>query len=184
MSIYNGADTNSAFLGDFCNAPDATGSGLPLSAGDSFTAANPSGCLTFTFTSDGSVQNDGWAADVTCAEEASCPVPTDLTANNITDTSAQIGWNSGTILFDVEWGETGFAPGTGTMIPEVGNPANLTNLTPETTYDYYVCAICPDGMGGTTTSECVGPFTFTTTAPPCFAPSALFAEDITDSSAE
>lgn len=184
MSIYNGADTNSAFLGDFCNAPDATGSGLPLSAGDSFIADNPSGCLTFTFTSDGSVQNGGWAANVTCAEAESCPEPTDLTANNITDTSAAIGWNSGTILFDVEWGETGFAPGTGTMIPEVGNPANLTNLTPETTYDYYVCAICPDGMGGTTTSECVGPFTFTTTAPPCFAPSALFAEDITDSSAE
>ncbi|RSK38283.1 T9SS type A sorting domain-containing protein [Mangrovimonas spongiae] len=35
--------------------------------GEAITATNPSGCLTFTFTSDGSVTFDGWDASVSCA---------------------------------------------------------------------------------------------------------------------
>jgi len=169
LSVYDGGDTDSAFLGDYCNSPDAAGSGLALDAGSSFTATNLSGCLTFTFTSDGSLQNAGWTADVTCAPGDPCPAPVALTASNITDSSAELSWSAALTIFDVEWGETGFAPGTGTTIPQVGNPANLTGLAAETAYDYYVCAICPDGMGGNITSECAGPFTFTTmvAAPTC-----------------
>ena len=177
LSIYDGADTDGAFLGDFCSEPAEVGSGMALSAGDSFTATDPSGCLTFTFISDSSVQNGGWAADVTCAPGDPCPAPVALTANNITDNSASIGWTAGVTIFNVEWGETGFTPGTGTTIPEVGNPANLTGLAAETAYDYYVCAICPDGMGGEIVSECAGPFTFTTTAPAPTCASGVFYDN-------
>ncbi len=120
----------------------------------------------------------------TSALPVDCPAPTNLAANNTTDTSAELTWESDVNIFDVEWGETGFTPGTGTSIVEIGNMADLIGLMPSTTYDYYVCARCPDGMGGFVISECAGPFTFTTSAPPCISPDGLAAENITDTSAD
>src|SRR5690606_23174128 len=38
-----------------------------LNVGDSFTSTDPSGALTFVFTSDDSAQETGWVAEVTCA---------------------------------------------------------------------------------------------------------------------
>lgn len=120
----------------------------------------------------------------TLAPPVFCPAPTDLTAGNITDTAAELTWESNFSFFDVEWGETGFMPGTGTSILVTGNVTNLTALTPDTTYDYYVCTNCSDGMGGFVTSDCTGPQTFTTAAPSCLPPTALSAENITETSAD
>lgn len=167
LSVYDAENTSSGFLGDFCNTPGTGGTAMPLDAGSSFTATNASGCLTFTFSSDMSVQGGGWAAQVTCNPADPCPAPVAGTATNITDSSAELSWTAAFTLFNVEWGPTGFAPGTGTSIQETGNPYELSGLSAETTYDFYVCAICPDGMGGTIMSDCAGPFTFTSgVAPP------------------
>ena len=164
MSVYDGMDTNGTFLGDYCTTPGLGGTGMALTAGSTFTSSDPSGCLTFTFMSDASVQGGGWVATVTCTSNP-CPPPTPGTASSITTSSATISWISNvTTLFNVEWGLAGFTLGTGTLIPEVGNPTSLTGLSSETTYDFYVCAICPDGQGGDITSDCAGPFSFTTDA--------------------
>ncbi|MDX2359741.1 MAG: PKD domain-containing protein, partial [Crocinitomicaceae bacterium] len=59
---------------------DGPSTGSPLVAGSPFTGANApgtitssSGCLTFVFTSDGSVQQAGWIATISCVVP---PIPT------------------------------------------------------------------------------------------------------------
>jgi len=56
LKVYNGSDTLAPLLGTFC------GTVLP----GPFVANNPHGALTFSFTSDYSVTQDGWVSEVTC----------------------------------------------------------------------------------------------------------------------
>ncbi len=76
LEIFDGCDTNttnSPSLGQYCGEESGDG-GTPsnaaseISVGDVFTpsASNASGCLTFQFTSDGSVNETGWIAEIRC----------------------------------------------------------------------------------------------------------------------
>ncbi len=56
LIIYNGPNTGSPVLGTF------TGTSLPCDAWSS----DASGCVTFEFISDGSVENSGWDATINC----------------------------------------------------------------------------------------------------------------------
>ncbi len=58
LTIYNGPNTSSPTLGTY--------TGLLGPGTVQATATNTTGCLTFVFTSDGSVQNAGWAATISC----------------------------------------------------------------------------------------------------------------------
>ena len=103
----------------------------------------------------------------------SCLAPTTLTATSLTATSANLGWteNGTATTWDIEWDTTGFTPGTGTMVTgTTTNPHNLTGLTANTSYSFYVRADC----GGSGTSTWAGPFSFTT---PCVAVVAPWNED-------
>jgi len=167
LSIYSGSDTSTPLQQFACGELDGDGSTPAdptslLQAGDFFTSVSPDGCLTITFSSDGSVQQDGWAADITCAPPADCPPPSGLTVSNIGGSSAELSWASAETTFNIEYDTTGFTPGMGTMVNGVSNPYTLTGLMSETSYEYYVCAVCDDGAGGTIVSNCTGPQTFTT----------------------
>ena len=100
----------------------------------------------------------------------SCLAPSALSAANITATSANLGWteNGTATTWDIEWGTTGFTPtGTPNVIGTTTNPHNLTGLTANTTYEFYVRADC----GGTNgVSSWAGPFTFTTGCAAMIAP--------------
>lgn len=102
-----------------------------------------------------------------------CPVPTALTASNVTAESAVLAWTSEGTLFDVEFGETGFEP-TGNPSDEnttgVANPFTLEGLTANTTYQYYVRQDCGEENG---TSDWAGPFTFTTDCEVLTVPTAV-----------
>lgn len=94
-----------------------------------------------------------------------CPAPSALTATGITHNSAMLGWTPGgtETEWNIEWGETGFEQGTGTMITGTSNnPYELTGLDAGTGYAFYVQAVC-DGEE----SDWAGPRDFTTefTAP-------------------
>gem|GEM_PF-4780330 len=74
LTIYNGDSNTAPLLGTFCGERDGSGSvsSMPsshLEAGDQFRASNPSGCLTVTFQSDGSVQKEGFEALITCGPD-------------------------------------------------------------------------------------------------------------------
>ena len=115
--------------------------------------------------------------DVTIDGNPACPDPTALTATNITATSADLGWTDATgSLWDIEWGTTGFTPtGTPNITGTTTNPHNLTGLTAQTAYDFYVRTDC----GGSGTSNWVGPFTFTTA---CNAFTVPFVENFNSTS--
>ncbi|MGJ8683928.1 MAG: choice-of-anchor J domain-containing protein [Nonlabens sp.] len=91
----------------------------------------------------------------------SCLPPSAMTTSNIDETSADINWTVGgsETLWDIEYGITGFAQGSGSLIDDTSNkPYNLTGLTPDTTYDVYVRAHC--GVGDE--SPWAGPVQFKT----------------------
>ena len=110
-----------------------------------------------------------------------CPAPTELSAYNLTLSDADLKWvTGGASTWNLEWGDYGFAPGTGTMVAGLSLPVhNLTGLGASVSYDFYV----QDDCGGSTESVWSGPFTFTTVNP-CPDPIGLFADNITSSTAD
>ncbi len=78
------------------------------------------------------------------------PAPTAVTLSTITATTADISWTAtgSETEWNVEWGATGFTPGTGTEIGSgVSSLTNysITPLSPSTYYDVYVSANCGTG---------------------------------------
>ena len=106
-------------------------------------------------------------ADI-CLQEESCPLPSDLSVDNLTTTSADLSWteNGSATTWNIEYGLSGFSQGAGTVISGItSNPYTLTGLSPNTLYDFYVQSDC-GASGGTGTSNWVGPYTFST-SPVC-----------------
>ncbi|MBL4708935.1 MAG: T9SS type A sorting domain-containing protein [Flavobacteriales bacterium] len=76
-----------------------------------------------------------------------CNVPNSLATTNITDSSATLSWVEAGIAtqWEVEYGLTGFTLGTGTNMLVIDTFVNLTGLSFETHYDWYVRSICSRG---------------------------------------
>lgn len=84
-----------------------------------------------------------------------CPSPGILTIGTATTTSTPLTWALGcstASTFDVEYGPTGFTPGTGTLLSSVTPTLNgtnasytLTGLIPNTSYSVYLRANCGNG---------------------------------------
>ncbi len=78
-----------------------------------------------------------------CVEEApSCPQPSMLSATNITNNSADLGWTAGgaETLWNVEIVTAGSTPGAG--FGTATNPFAATGLMAQTDYEFYVQANC------------------------------------------
>ena len=79
-----------------------------------------------------------------------CETPLDIKIENITDTSVLISWtnNNTTNWTDdtseivVEFGPSGFEQGSGVTIPTMSSSLALQDLSANTTYDFYVTAVC------------------------------------------
>ncbi|MDB9775224.1 GEVED domain-containing protein [Vicingaceae bacterium] len=74
-----------------------------------------------------------------------CPKPTSLSASNITNTAATLGWteNGSATAWEIEYGTTGFTLGTGTRVStSITNPYTLAGLTTYSSLDWYVRSIC------------------------------------------
>jgi hypothetical protein len=162
---------NTTTVSDYqnCTTSEAyTSSVLDISG---FTAGQLSGFQYRVSYDDQAGWQYGWCIEsptITSAAPPSCPDPSMLTASNVTDTTANLGWteNGTAMAWDVEVVTNG-TPATGTPTATgVGNPYMATGLTAETAYDFYVRADC----GGAGTSNWVGPFTFTTTCAAFMAP--------------
>ncbi|MGB5980784.1 MAG: fibronectin type III domain-containing protein [Nonlabens sp.] len=167
LTIYDGADNTASTIDPpgggtiWCwDRNDAPAVGSGDLQGMTITSTDPSGCITFIFTSDSSVTRPGWEAVVSCNAGPTCSVPSDLAAGTITSDSAILSWteNGTATAWDIEWGTAGFTQGSGTMIEDTAdNPYNLSGLMANTAYKYYVRADCGSGE-----STWAGPFPFTT----------------------
>ncbi|WP_309642525.1 fibronectin type III domain-containing protein [Flavobacterium sp.] len=122
---------------------------------------------------------------ISCAPSAGCLPPSNLTSYNVGSNVASISWTASasnpTGGYDVYFSTSSTAPTAGTT-PN-GNinatAATINNLSPATTYYFWVRSNC-DGMTGTWVSG----GSFTTTALTCNAPSNIIKSNITSSSAQ
>lgn len=163
LTLYNGDDVSDPLMEATLCGEESGDGGIPsvgaslLSVNDVFTSTDATGCLTFTFYSDGSQVEQGWSATVTC-NSISCPTPSALSASALTINSAELGWseNGSALSWIVDYGSVGFTP-TATALTS-NNPEPISGLTADTDYEFYVRAYC--GVGDT--SAWAGPFSFST----------------------
>ncbi|MBI1316705.1 hypothetical protein GC167_07585, partial [bacterium] len=68
-----------------------------------------------------------------------CQPATNVFVDNITASSARINWTAGFGVnqYRIQYGPTGFTPGTGLSVQTSGTVRNLTSLLANTSYDYY-----------------------------------------------
>ncbi len=94
----------------------------------------------------------------------SCPQPSAVTFSTITNNSATVNWTGlgAGNNFLYHFGNSPTAPNGAVGTPHTGTTLNLTGLTGNTAYQYYVRQICAVGD----TSQWAGPFTFTTACDP------------------
>jgi len=116
-------------------------------------------------------RGDGFSGDMAIdefnlVEAPTCPQPSDLNINNVTDTTVDVSWtaaSSSQDTFDLEVIPSGSIPtGTPTVEDVTSNPFTVTNLSSETEYDVYVRADCGSGDE----SFWIGPVSFNTAITP------------------
>lgn len=160
LAIYDGDNTSAPLLGTF------TGTTLP----PQLISTAASGCLTFNFTSDGSVNAAGWDAEIICTDPPACQQPTGLSVSTITSDSATLSWTDTNTPPSTNWqivvqpAGTGYPDGSSTIIPVTTNPYTVTGLTPNSSHEFYVLSDCGTVDGQ---SFWTGPVTFNTLFPGC-----------------
>lgn len=99
-----------------------------------------------------------------------CARPYNLYSNVTTNTttSANLSFNIGSSAnVEIEYGAYGFTQGAGTAVTGITtNPYNLTSLSPNTVYDFYIRTNC----GGSINSAWNGPYAFNTLFNPVTPP--------------
>jgi len=80
-----------------------------------------------------------------------CPAidPASITVFDVAAETAAVSWTSNDVTsnYIIEYGPTGFTPGTGTQVSVTGTDFILTGLMENTFYDVYIIADCgPDGL--------------------------------------
>ncbi len=110
-----------------------------------------------------------------CVEETpSCVAPTSVTATIISFDSVQIDYvpfgNAGSTF--IEYGVSGFTPGSGTLVSSTGDSVILAGLSGATIYDVYTFSDCSGSSGDS--SLMAGPVSFTT---PCAPYTPVYFED-------
>ena len=154
LRIYNGPNASYPLLSS------STGTSSP----GTVIATNPSGALTFVFTSYNVETYEGWDAAIICEPLPPCPIsPSDVTLQSATYTTATIGWteNVSSASWNVEVVPRGTVP-TGVGTVTTSNPYIKTGLASGTYYDFYVQSNCSAG-----TSSWSGPFHFNTAGNYC-----------------
>jgi hypothetical protein len=118
--------------------------------------------------------------DTTSLITSNCFQPFNFNALNITGSSTNLTWgsNGNEVLWDLEFGLSGFTTGSGQLITSNVDTIHLNNLNGSSTYDVYIRANCT-----TDTSLWSGPYQFTTTQSQCPSQHVMFS-NITDISAD
>jgi len=77
-----------------------------------------------------------------------CLHPTSLVVDGLTNTTVTLSWTEAgdAAMWEIEYGPAGFTPGNGTTVSAYENPFTVDNLTPATTYDFYVYANCGNDL--------------------------------------
>jgi hypothetical protein len=139
----------------------------------------PSGVYRFVFEAERGTSFTGDISidDMSVIQAPTCFAPSALGLASATTTSADVYWTPGNASnWIVEYGPTGFTPGSGTVFTATNDTVTISGLTAATLYDFYVTDSCAPGDVSTTS----GPFTFATSI--CSATNAcVYTLDLFDS---
>ena len=116
----------------------------------------------------------------TCQSNNPCLSPIFLNAGNITPNSADLLWQAAgnETSWNLEWGVSGFNLGSGTLVNGLTSTNySLSSLSNNTSYDFYVQAICDSN----TNSTWIGPYTFNTSNTSTGASCGTFTLELYDS---
>jgi len=105
---------------------------------------------------------------------SACTSPSSLTVSSfINGNSVNLSWPTTVAgnTYEIQYGTTGFAIGTGTSLVVTSSNATITGLVSTTNYQFYIRTIC----GSNLYSSWVGPVAVGSTAIVCFDPSNLHA---------
>ena len=105
---------------------------------EAFVLPNPSATYQIAFVGSGNDGNYIWLDDINIMEEPTCFAPTALTFEDITTTTATIGWTDNNETTPQSW--TININGVDTVVTE--NPFTFDNLTAATGYTVMVAANC------------------------------------------
>ena len=121
---------------------------LPAGAGN-----QPVLYIGFKMTGNGGYDIYMDAANISASP--SCLVPTAVSTTTTSSTSANVNFTSAGTSFIVEYGATGFTPGTGatagvggTVVTGSSSPISLSSLTANSNYDVYVRQDCTGSANG------------------------------------
>ena len=132
--------------------------------GESITLPNPSATYQISFASFCDINSMGnvdptslmsqtaatdfastiFLDDIRVGLAIECGNPTNLSFTNLNNTSATATWGGSADSWTVEYGEAGFAQGSGTTVTAQNPTYTFTGLNPGTNYDVYVRANCPE----------------------------------------
>lgn len=161
-----------------------TGTYLPEQALTTFNGIDANGDWILRVCDDASGDTgtlNSWS--ITFDAPPTCPNPSTLAVTYVDGFTADLAWTETGVattwnieLVDITAGGT--ATGTATSAGVTTNPFNVTGLTPENDYEFYVQSVC-----GGDVSDWIGPFAFSTTVA-CPDPSALTVTNITTEGAD
>ena len=81
--------------------------------------------------------------DIEVSYIPNCPRPTEVSVSRVTTTTATVHWSApGANYFQIEYGPTGFAHGTGTIVSGTLDSVNLYGLSHSSSYDVYIRGLC------------------------------------------
>ena len=143
--------TNSLDPASFVQIQEVSLPGTAVTTSQEFTivpGALPAGVKNLCFRNIGTsagtttlyIDDVIWEAIPSCVN----PDINSIVVNSVTNNTATIQWvESGTATqWEIEYGVTGFTPGTGTIISVATNPFTLNSLTPGTNYEFYIRSVC------------------------------------------
>ncbi len=94
----------------------------------------------------GAYYNEGQIDNLVLAVASECPQPTHLEVDNVTETSVTLSWNENgsATSWEIAYGAPGFDPdgAAANIVTANTNPFTMPNLTPATSYEFYVRAVC------------------------------------------
>ena len=161
--MYGTSPAAAAMLLPIANYPTVAAASAQTAAVDFTPSTTGVYYLGFQAYSDADMdilQLSNISLDVTPA----CPSPTSITVDPAINT-ASVSWTSPGSSFIIEYGPTGFTPGTGatagggTVVTATASPATISSLSPNTTYQIYVRLDCTGSSNGYSNNSIVASFT-------------------------
>lgn len=177
---WTSSESNASYQIEYGTSGFSQGNGQTLTASGgstSITGLTPATTYQFYIRANcGNSDFSDWIGPFSfTTAQIDCTEATDLFAST-TENAAFTSWSNSNNNDDpdswiIEYGPTGFSPGSGTQATTSIQSYSITNLTHSTTYDFYVTADC----GNNNLGDLVGPYTFTTD-PLCFAPDGVYLD--------